>query len=367
MKMSDKFFPGPMPLSSVDSYQIYKDFTEFVNSNFKIENNKLNEIDINSTLQEIDKTTDPVKRQKLIDIQMNLMRFYRQAMEETIANGNLGLNDFSKFFTQVTKNGKIYVYNKDGIYLMDTKKPSNEEIELVNKANKIIKEYVPKFDTKIYIIPGIQDNNAAHSNKGDVSFLVGGKYKDKELFTKSDDVFSHEVGHFVLEKLNPKFEKDKSLEAKTIHESFADTVAFLDSAKDKSNREKLNLNNLYSENPISIIGEIKDTKENIIRTLYTTTDYKKLEKEEHILSVPITESVYHGWAYLVEKSIKEGKTKDEAIDYANAVIKDIITKTAKKTDTNIKSYLQGIINNTKDEELKKVFISEFSKRNLPFK
>jgi hypothetical protein len=101
--MSDRFFPEFMPLSAVDSYQIYKDFTEFVNSNFKIENNKLNEIDINSTLQEIDKTTDPVKRQKLIDIQMNLMRFYEQAMKETMANGNLGLNDFSKFFTQVTK------------------------------------------------------------------------------------------------------------------------------------------------------------------------------------------------------------------------------------------------------------------------
>ncbi len=364
--MSDKFFPGAVPSSLVDSFQIYKYFTEFVNSNFKIENNKLNEIDINSTLQEIDKITDPVKRQKLIDIQMNLSRFSKAAILETMANGDLGLNYFAKFFTQVTKNGKIYVYNKDGIYLMDTKKPSDKEIELVNKANKIIKEYVPKFDTKIYIIPGIKDDNAYHVGRGDVSFLVGGKYKDKELFTERDDVFSHEVGHFVLQKLNPKFEKDKSLEAETIQETFADTVAFLESAKDKSNREKLNLNNLYSENPISIIGEIKDTKEFISRRLYTKTNYK-LYISSHISSIPITESVYHGWAYLVEKSMKEGKTKDQAIDYANAVIKDIITQAAKKTDTNIKSYLQEIINNTKDEELRKVFISEFSKRNLPYK
>jgi len=35
--------------------------------------------------------------------------------------------------------------------------------------------------------------------------------------------------------------------------------------------------------------------------------------------------------------------------------------------SNIKSYLQEIINNTKDEGLRKVFISEFSKRNLPYK
>jgi hypothetical protein len=240
-------------------------------------------------------------------------------MEETMANGNLGLNDFAKFFTQVTKNGKIYVYNKDGFYLMDTKKTSDEEIELVNKANEIIKEYVPKFDTKIYIIPGIQDNNADHYNKGDVSFLVGEKYKDRELFTKSDDIFSHEVGHFVLDKLNTNFEKDNFLEAKTIHESFSDTasfsdtVSFLDTARDKSNREKLNLNNLYSENPVSVHGEIKGTNERIIRRFYNTSDYNKLKEEspeEHMLSVPITESIYHIWAHLVENCIKQGKTKD---------------------------------------------------------
>jgi hypothetical protein len=47
--MSDKFFPVAMPSSLGDSYQIYKDFTGFLNSSFKIENNKLNEIDINYT------------------------------------------------------------------------------------------------------------------------------------------------------------------------------------------------------------------------------------------------------------------------------------------------------------------------------
>jgi hypothetical protein len=356
-----------MPTNGVDSFKIYRDFTDFLESNFRIDDNRLNKIDINSLLNSINTTTDPTERQRLVEIQMKLIYFYNQAIQERVNNGYQQNDDFFRFYSEVEKQRKINVYKKGNIYVLSAKELDDKELLLSTQAEKLIKEYIPKFDTKLYIIPGIQDNNASHAYRDGKSFLAGGVYKGKELFTLGDDIFSHELGHFILEHLNPKFRDSVSLEAKTIHETFADTVAFLDSAKDKSNREKLNLNNLYSENPISIIGEIKDTKENIIRTLYTTTDYKKLDKEEHILSVPITESVYHGWAYLVEKSMKEGKTKDQAIDYANAVIKDIITQAAKKTDTNIKSYLQEIINNTKDEELKKVFISEFSKRNLPYK
>jgi hypothetical protein len=353
--------------NSVDSFKIYRDFTDFLESNFRIDDNRLNQIDINSLLKSISTTTDPTERQRLLEIQMKLIYFYHQATEEKVVNGYLGDDDFFRFYSEVEKQGKINVYKKGNIYVLSAKELDDKELLLSTQAETLIKEYVPKFDTKLYIIPGIQDGSALHAYRDGKSFLAGGVYKGKELFTSGDDTFSHELGHFILGQLNPKFRDSVSLEAKTIHETFADTVAFLESAKDKSNREKLNLNNLYSENPISIIGEIKYTKERIIRTLYTTTDYKKLDKEEHILSVPITESVYHGWAHLVEKSMKEGKTKYQAIDYANAVIKDIITQTAKKTDTNIKSYLQEIINNTKDEELKKVFISEFSKRNLPYK
>ena len=360
---------GMLP-NSVDSYKIYRNFTDFLESNFRIDDNSLNQIDINSLLKSISTTTDPTERQRLLEIQMKLIYFYHQATEEKMFNGYLGNDDFFRFYSEVEKQGQINVYKKGNIYVLSAKELEDKELLLSTQAETLIKEYIPKFDTKLYIIPGIKDNNALHAYRDGKSFVVGGFYEGKELFTSGDDIFSHELGHFILEHLNPKFRDSVSLEAKTIHESFADTVAFLDSAKDKSNREKLNLDNLYSENPVSLFGEIKGTNEGIIRRLYTTSDYKELRDkfpEEHILSVPITESIYHVWAHLVEDSIKRGKTKDEAVDYATSTIQAIIKEAAEKTDPNLNSYLNSIIQSAPNEELRKLFIQEFSKRNLPFK
>jgi hypothetical protein len=359
-----------MPTNGVDSFKIYKNFTDFLESNFRIDDNRLNKIDINSLLNSINTTTDPTERQRLLEIQMKLIYFYNQATEEKMVNGYLGNDDFFRFYSEVEKQRKINVYKKGNIYVLSAKELDDEELLLSTQAEKLIKEYIPKFDTKLYIIPGIQDNNASHAYRDGKSFLAGGVYKGKELFTLGDDIFSHELGHFILEQLNPKFRDSVSLEAKTIHESFADTVSFLDSAKDKSNKEKLSLNNLYSENPVSVHGEIKGTNERIVRRFYTTSDYNKLKEElpeEHILSVPITESIYHVWAHLVEDSIKQGKTKDEAVDYATSTIQAIIKKAAEKTDPSLNSYLNSIIQSAPNEELRKLFIQEFSKRNLPFK
>jgi len=357
--------------SNVDSYKIYKNFTDFLESNFEIGNNRLNQIDINSILNSINTTTDPLQRQKLIEIQHKLMEFYMKAIEERMINGYFKNDDFFRFYSGVGKYGKINVYKKDNIYILSSNELTDKELSLANQAQSIIKEYIPKFDTKLYIIPGIQDNNAAHAYRDGSSFLVGGVYKDKELFTSGDDTFSHELGHFILEQLNPKFKDNFSLDASVIHESFADTVAFLNSAKDKSNTEKLNLNNLYSDNPVSVLGEIKGTNERIIRKFYTTTDYSKLKEdkyaEEHSLSVPITESIYHVWAHLVENSIKQGKTKDEAISYANSTIQSLVKQAATKTKPNITSYLKSLIQSAPNQELRNILINEFSKRNLPYK
>jgi len=359
--------------SGIDSFKIYRNFTDFLESNFRIEDNRLNQIDINSLLNRINTTADPAERQRLIEIQMKLIGFYRQAIEERVYNGPLQRDDFFRFYVEVERQRKINVYKQGNIYVLSPKELDDKQLKLASEAQRIIKEYIPQFDTKLYIIPGIKDNNASHAYMDGKSFLVGGVYKDKdkELFISGDDTFSHELGHFILDHLNPKFRDSVSLEAKTIHESFADTVAFLNSAKDKSNREKLDLNNLYSENPVSVLGEIKGTNEGIIRRFYTTSDYNKLKEdkmsEEHILSVPITESIYHVWARLVENSIRQGKTKDEAIDYATSIIHSIITQAAKKTDTNLNSYLNSIIQSAPNEELRKLLIQEFSKRNLPLK
>ncbi len=327
----------------------------------------MNQIDLNSNIT----TNDPKERERLIKIQGELVYFYNLALQDYMANKPLENHDFYKFMEGVKQNGKIYVYKEDNIQILSNKEISSQEIELASKSNKLIKEYIPSFNTKVYIVPGIHDDNAAHIAKGDKEFIVGGKYNGKELLTHNDDTLSHELGHFILGSLNPKFKNASSLEANTIHESFADTVAFLQSSKDKSNREKLNLTNLYSENPVSVIGEMKDSNDKIIRKLYNISDYKKLKEDksvgEHSLSVPITESMYRGWAYLVERSIKEGKSKDEAIDYATSTMQNIIRKAAQKTDTNIKSYLQSIIQSTSDQELQKILITEFSKRNLPYK
>ncbi len=362
---------GQLGFPSVDSYKIYKDFTNFLENNFNIENNNVNEIDINSLIQRLNTTTDPKEKQRLLEIQRQLYIFYMKAIEEGTFNRVYGVDDFYKFMKTIEEDKKIFVYKQDNFHIISSKKPTEEELKLISTAQSIIKEYIPAFNTRVYIVPGIQDNNAAHANREGKSFIIGGKYNNKDLFTKSDDTFSHELGHFILEELNPKFKNAFSLEAKTIHESFADTVAFLQSSKDKSNREKLNLTNLYSKNPVSVIGEMKDSNDRIIRRLYDVSDYKKLKEdksvEEHSLSVPITESMYRGWAYLVERSMKEGKSKDEAIDYATSTMQNIIRKAAQKTDTNIKSYLQSIIQSTSDQELQKILITEFSKRNLPYK
>jgi uncharacterized protein YozE (UPF0346 family) len=352
-------------MKMIDSFNIYRDFFKFVDNNFVINDNELTKIPV-STLSM--RTNPPRLKDNgvnynyhLMSIQSALSDFYRKAAGEEKNNGEEAY--FSKFWRPASVSGSLHVYKEGNVYLMTVRRPTDEEIKLVNKANEVIKQYVPKFDTKICIIPGILENNAKHANRGDVSFLLGGKREGKELFTNTDDVLYHEVGHFILNELNPKFKTDKSPSAKVVHESFADTVAFLEAANDKSNREKLDLKKLYYENPISRIGENKDDGERTIRGLYATTEYAPAE-DPHYASRPITEALYRGWAYLVQEAIKQGKTRDQAIDHANAVIKDIIINAAKNTDTYVESYVKEIINSTKDEKLKEVLISEFSSRKL---
>jgi len=116
-------------------------------------------------------------------------------------NGYLENDDFFRFYSGVEKQRKINVYKKGNIYVLSAKELDNKELLLSTQAEKLIKEYIPKFDTKLYIIPGIQDNNASHAYRDGKSFVVGGFYKGKELFTSGDDIFSHELGHFILEHL----------------------------------------------------------------------------------------------------------------------------------------------------------------------
>ncbi|MCS7165702.1 MAG: hypothetical protein RMJ51_05465 [Candidatus Calescibacterium sp.] len=319
---------------------------------------------------------------KLMEIKMNTIKGYTP---EFRAIGNM-IND---------SNTKHYVVNGKHSIVLD----SDPELakKLAQETDSIIHDFLKrsskKLPTKIYIVSEELNINKPHlpfevgvakhvreKDRIGMIELIAGEYVDKSgkriKSLENQDTLSHEVGHVILETLNPEASRE-------VHEAFADSVAFLTQAsKEESIRKIIQQNiDLTKTNFISQISEnshyyrqlqehpfYKDPndKKDYIRNLAGNYVYDPKEDNPYKKSLSLSSTIYSSWAEYIKYLQSTGLPKEVAIKKANETFKDLLVKTAETPENiDIPKFANSFIQNIKDPILKEIFTKNAIQRKIP--
>ncbi|MCX7758839.1 MAG: hypothetical protein N2169_04435 [bacterium] len=324
---------------------------------------------------------DPLK---LLKIQTNTTMGYRTEIQ---AIGNMISDNESKF----------YVVNGKYASVVDSD-PSLAQ-KIAQETDSIIHDFFKRssssFPTKLYIVSeeiginkphsSLEVGVAKYSKESDAlgtQQSILGEYVDKNgkriKSLENMDTLSHEIGHAILENLNPSARRD-------VHEAFADTVTFLVQASRKESIQKIKQQNidLTKSNFISQISEGSqyykelqqhplygepDKIKEYVRDLAGVYKYDEKETSPYKRSLSLSSTIYSSWTEYIKYLQSQGKSTESSIHQANEIFKTLLVKTAEnKVELDIPNFANIFLQNINDPKLREIFIRNAKLRNIPIR
>lgn len=304
----------------------------------------------------------------------------------------------TKTYEQIYENkSKFYVVKGENSKVLDTdpEKAKNISKHTDEVINDFMKYSTKKMPTKVFIVVNEKKAESiaffveAKDFKGNFQYIAGDsiEYQGKKIRALDNkDILSHELGHKILADLNPKItekmgseNQKEAIQARELHEGFADSVAFLSQASEKQNIKKIAKReiDLSKTNEISTIGENSDylqktqgedyIKNGSLRDLSKIQKYNPDEKNPYKNGLSLSGTIYSSWASYIDHLESKGIPREEAVKKANETFKEILVKAGEnENSTSIPTFVKALYDNTKDPELKKIIQEKANERNIQF-
>ncbi|MEN3015002.1 MAG: hypothetical protein ABDH21_02955 [bacterium] len=239
----------------------------------------------------------------------------------------------------------------------------NEAMMIAMRADKVLRDFLAymssPFPHKINIVT---INNVEFMHQlGNAYYIpgqnvvVGYTYNNQGNSTLEKDVLVHEIGHAILDQINPTATRD-------FHEAFADIITFLYEASNTS--QVTDIQDFRKTNKISTIADntYVSMSWGIQFARDLAGDYKYMPDiiiDPYSLSLPVSSSFYKTWADYVEMLKQRGMNPQEALAIANDKFKSIAIKAAENTrnipNANVKDYAISILNTIDDPQIRQIF------------